>query len=322
MTSRTVDDMNRNQELRIYMKAARANFNDGNGRHLSEDEMIAYCREPMAAAEREEARLHILQCDHCLQLFRDVSDFFEPRREDEEEIDQLQISRAWNDFWPRARTERKVASRIVESVRRSFPRAAWQLAAGLLITLGLATVLVWRERQERRQAQLQIAQLQNRQQDLEARLSRAERTSGNQLEQERERRTEAEALLKELQIRLDGLMQSRQNTAVYSIESIRVRGPKDDSVVSITPTTRTFILTLDIYNPNEFPEYVVEIFDQHGQRVKEISGLRPVGMGKTLNLTLDRWALKEGKHLLKLSGRRGGTKKKLEEYSLLLSFSR
>jgi hypothetical protein len=315
--------MNRNQELRIYMKAARAKFNDGNGRHLSQDEMIAYCREPMAAAEREEARLHILQCDHCLQLFRDVSDFFEPRREDEEEIDQLQISRAWNDFWPRARTERKVASRIFESVRRmSFPRAAWQLAAGLLITLGLATVFVWRESQERRQAQLQIAQLQNRQQDLEARLSQAERTAGNQLEQERERRAEAEAQVKELQIRLDGLMQSRQNIPFYQIESTSLRGPKEDSPVSIPPRTKTFILSLDIYNPNEFPEYVVEIFDQHGQRVKEISGLRPVGMGKTLNMTLDRGSLKEGKHLIKLSGRRGGTKKKLEEYSLALSFSR
>jgi hypothetical protein len=313
--------MNRDQELRIYMKAARAKFNDGNGRHLSQDEMIAYCREPMAAAEREEARLHILQCDHCLQLFRDVSDFFEPRREDEEEIDQLQISRAWNDFWPRARTERKVASRIVESVRRSFPRAAWQLAAGLLITLGLATVFVWRERQERLQAQLQIAQLQNRQQDLEARLSQGERTAGNQLEQERERRAEAEAQVKELQIRLNGLGQSQQNIPVYSIGSA-TRGQQEASDVSIPRTTRTFILSMDVYNPYEFPEYVVEIFDQHGQRVKEISGLRPVGMGKTLNLTLHRGSLKEGKYLIKLSGRRGGTNKKLEEYSLLLSFSR
>jgi hypothetical protein len=315
--------MNRNQELRIYMKAARAKFNDGDGRHLGEDEMIAYCREPMAAEEREEARLHILQCDHCLQLFRDVSDFFEPRREDEEEIDQLQIRRAWNDFWPRARTERKVASVVVESLRRiSFPGAAWPLAAGLLITLGLATVFVWRERQERRQAQLQIAQLQNRQQDLEARLSQTERTAGNQLEQERERRAEAESLVKELQTRLDGLRQSQQNIPVYSIVSASIRGQKEDSLAHITPTTRTFILSLDIYNPNEFPEYVAEIFDQHGQRVKEISRLKPVGAGKTLNLTLDRGSLKEGKYLIKLSGLRGGTKKKLEEYSLLLSFSR
>ena len=322
MTSRTGNDMNRNQELRIYMKAARAKFNDGNGRHLSEEEMIAYCREPMAAAEREEARLHILQCDNCLQLFRDVSDFFEPRREDEEEIDQLQIRRAWNDFWPRARTERKVASVVVEGVRRmSFPRAAWPLAAGLLITLGLATVFVWRERLERQQAQLQIAQLQNRQQDLEARLSQTERTAGNQLEQERERRAEAEAQLKELQIRLNGLGQSQQNIPVYSIGSA-TRGQQEDSDVSMPRTTRTFILSMDVYNPYEFPEYVVEIFDQHGQKVKEMSGLRPVGTGKTLNLTLDRGSLKEGKHLIKLSGRRGGTNKKLEEYSLQFSFSR
>ena len=305
------------------MKAARAKFNDGNGRHLSEEEMIAYCREPMAAEEREEARLHILQCDHCLQLFRDVSDFFEPRREDEEEIDQLQIRRAWNDFWPRARTERKVASVVVEGVRRmSFPRAAWPLAAGLLITLGLATVFVWRERQESRQAQLQIAQLQNRQQDLEARLSQTKRTAGNQLEQERERRAEAEALVKELQTRLDELGRSQQNTPIFLIDSASTRGQREYSLVSIRSATRTFILRLDIYNPNEYPEYVVEIFDQQGRKVKEVSGLRPVDRDKTLNLTLDRRSLKEGKHLLKLSGRRGGIKKKIEEYSFSLRLSR
>jgi hypothetical protein len=315
--------MDRNQELRIYMKAARAKFDDGNGRHLSEDEMIAYCQERMVAAEREVTRLHILRCDHCLQLFRNVSDFFEPRREDEEEIDQLQIRRAWNDFWPRTHARKRGAAKIVESVRRiSFPGATSALAACLLITLGMATVFVWRERQERQQAQLEITQLQNRKQDLEARLDRAERTDGDQLMQERGRRVEAEAQVKELQIRLDGLRQSRQNIPVYSIDSASIRGQQEGSLVSITPATRTFILSLDIYNPNEFPEYAVEIFNQHGQRVKEISGLRPVGIGKTLNLTLDRESLKEGKHLLRLSGRRGGTKKKLEEYSLLLSFSR
>jgi hypothetical protein len=315
--------MDRNRELRIYMKAARAKSDDGNGRHLSEAEMIAYCHERVAAAEREEARLHILQCDHCLQLFRDVSDFFEPRREDEEEIDQLQIRRAWNDFWPRTHARKRGAAKIVESVRRiSFPGAAWAPAAGLLITIGLATVLVWRERQERQQAQLQIAQLQNRQQDLEARMKQAERATGDQLEQEREKRAEAEARLKELQTRLDGLRQLRQNIPIFLINSASIRGQQEDSLVSITPASSTFILRLDIYNPNEYPEYVVEIFDQHGQKVKEVSGLRPVDSEKTLNLALDRGSLKEGKHLLRLSGRRGGIKKKIEEYSFSLRLSR
>jgi hypothetical protein len=315
--------MDRNQELRFYMKAARAKFDDGNGRHLSEDEIIAYFHERMAAAEREDARLHILQCGHCLQLFRDVSDFFEPRREDEEEIDQLQIRRAWKDFWPRAHTERKVASGIVERLGRiSLPRATWPLAAGLLITLGPAAALVSHERQERLQAQLQIAQLQSRQQDLEARMSQTERTADNQLGQERERRTKAEARIKELQIQLDGLRQSPQNIPIFQIDSASTRGQQEDSLVSITPATRTFILRLDIYNPNEYPGYVVEIFDQHGRKVKEVSGLKPVDRDKTLNLTLDRGPLKEGKHILKLSGWRGGIKKKIEEYSFLLSLSR
>jgi len=299
------------------MKAARAKFDDGNVRHLSEAEMVAYYHERVSAAEREEARLHILQCDHCLQLFKDVSDFFDPRREDEEEIDQLQIRRTWNDF-----SKRKAASGIVEPARRiSFPPAALPLAAGLLITLGLPTVLMWRERQERLQAQLQIAQLQSRRQDLDDRMSQTERIASDQLEQERERRAKAEARLKDLQIRLDGLKQSQQNIPIFPIGSESIRGQQEDSLVSVTRTTKTFMLSLDIYNPYEYPEYVVEIFDQHGQRVKEISRLRPVGAVKTLNLTLNRRSLKEGKYLLRLSGWRGGIKKKIEEYSFSLNLS-
>jgi hypothetical protein len=328
--------MDRKEELRNYMTAARALFDGGigeagraqdevaqsqfyesGGRHLSNDEMIAFCQERMAAAEREAARPHILQCDKCLQLFKDVNDFFKPWREDEVEIGELQVRRAWKEFSPQVRD-------MIGPSRRRFPPAIWSMAAaaGLLLMLGLAAVFVWREKEGKERAQRQIAQLQDRQQDLEARLSQTERTAGNQLEQERERRAEAEARVKELQIQLDGLRQSQQNIPVYSIESASIRGQQEDSLVSITPATRTFILSLDIYNPNEFPEYVVEIFDQHGQRVKEISGLRPVGIGKALNMALDRGSLKEGKHLLRLSGRRGGAKKKLEESSLSLSFSR
>src|SRR5215470_16980713 len=204
--------MDRNRELRIYMKAARAKCDDGNGRHLSEAEMIAYCQERMAAAEREAARPHILQCNQCLQLFKDVSDFFEPRREDEEEIDQSQIRRAWNDFWPRAHVEKIVATTFFKSLRAmSLSGAALPLAAGLLITCGLATVFGWRERQEKQQAQQQLAQLQSRQRDIEARLSQIERTGGAQLNQESEQRTQAEARAQALQTQLNELQQGQQN---------------------------------------------------------------------------------------------------------------
>jgi hypothetical protein len=106
--------MDRNEELRSYIKAARkffvteealgkggraqkevalAQFDDG-GRYLSNDEMMAFCQERMAAAEREAAHPHILHCDEYLQLFKDVNDSFEPRREDEVGIGELEVRRA------------------------------------------------------------------------------------------------------------------------------------------------------------------------------------------------------------------------------------
>ena len=313
--------MDRNQELRVYMKAARAKFDDGNGRHLSEDEMIAYCHERMAAAEREEARLHILQCGHCLQLFRDVSDFFEPRREDEEEIDQLQIRRAWNDFWPRVRTERKVTSRIVESVRRiSFPSAAWGLAAGLLITLGPAPVLVWRESQQRRQAQQQIAQMQNEQSKLEARLGQIEQNAGDELRQERERRIQIEARAQALQNRLSELQQARQNIPIYSRVLSSEKGQGDDWHLSIPPGAKIFWLSLTRGKPYEFLEYSIELLDQQGKRVAERRRLRPVGAG-SLSFSLSRPA-SAGNYSLLLYGHRGKSKRGLGKYELSLSFSR
>src|SRR5688572_18649248 len=125
--------MDRNEELRIYMKAARAKFDDIGGRHLSEGEMIALCQERMATEEREVARPHIIQCDHCLQLYKDVNDFFEPRREDELEISELQVRRAWKEFWSQARD-------MIGPSRGGSSLATWLMAAAasLLLMFGLA----------------------------------------------------------------------------------------------------------------------------------------------------------------------------------------
>src|SRR5262245_52546920 len=95
-------DMNHSRELRVHMKAAFAETSDPAGGHLSEDEMIAFCQERMAETERDRTRPHILQCGQCLQLFKSVNDFFEPRREDEVEVGELEVRRAWKEFWPQA----------------------------------------------------------------------------------------------------------------------------------------------------------------------------------------------------------------------------
>lgn len=355
--------MNRKEELRNYMKAARAlfvfddgfgkggraqkevdraQFDDGGGRHLSNDEMIAFCQERMAAAEREAARPHILQCDECLQLFKDVNDFFAPRREDEVEIGELHVRRAWKEFWPQARD-------IIGSSRGGLSRAAWLMAAaaGLLLMLGLAAVFVWHEREGKEQAQRQIAPMQNEQSKPEAPLGQIERNAGDQPKQERKQRAQAEARAQARQKRLNDLQQARQDIPTYTLMLASEKGIGDDSQLSIPATVKTFRLKLIINKPSAFPKYSIELLNQQGwsvaerlvevprpigpipdsfkaktQRVAKRLVPRPIGSGYVLN----RSELPAGDCSLLLYGHRGKSKRNLGEYlgeyEVSVSFSR
>jgi hypothetical protein len=299
------------------MKAARAKSDDGDGRHLSEAEMIAFCQERMAAAEREAARLHVLQCDECLQLFKDVNDFFEPRREGEIEAGELQFRRAWKEFWPLAQDIKKATEDVSEP-----PRATWRMAtaAGLLLMLGLAAAFALREKEGKERAQRQIAQMQNEQSKLEARLGQIERNAGDQLRQEREQRAQAEAHAQTLQTRLNELRQARQNVPTYSRMLASEKGGRDDWRLSVP--AKTFWLRLTISKPYEFPEYSIELLDRQGRGVAERQRLRPVDTGY-LSFALSRSEAPTGNYSLLLYGHRGKSKrKKLGEYELSLSYSR
>src|SRR5262249_30087970 len=138
---------------------------------LSEAEMIAYCQERMAAAEREAASPHILQCDQCLQLFKNVNDFFEPRREDEVEVGELQVHRAWKEFWPQAQDIKKATAGATELSRGGFSRATLAMAAGLLLALTLTGV--WAARL-RREAEALTKRLQSERHEAAANLARYE----------------------------------------------------------------------------------------------------------------------------------------------------
>jgi len=327
--------MDRNEELRNYMKTARAQldagiedpalggmeidleqFDDGNECQMSIDEMIAFSQKRMAPAEREAARLHILQCDECLQLFKDVNDFFEPRREDEVEIGELQVRRAWKEFWPKVRD-------MIGPSRRKFPRAFWPMAAaaGLLLLLGPPAVLVSLEREGKEQAQRQIAQMQNEQSKLEARLGQIERNAADQLKQEREQRAQAEARAQTLQTQLNELRQARQNVPIYSRTLANEKGGADDWQLSNPGAAKTFWLNLDIAEPYKFPEYSIELLDRQGRSVAERHGLRPVGSGR-LSFALSRSEAPAGQYSLLLYGHSRTSKQNLGKYELTLSFSR
>ncbi len=231
----------------------------------------------------------------------------------------VETRRAWWKFWTRGPA--------VEPLRVGFFGAHGTLALAtlLLLSFGLLSLLawqLWRARQEKAQAQQLAAQYDESRKELAQRLSQLEQAGGAQLEQERAKRVAAEALAEQLKTQLNASQAAQQNIPIYERRLSAEKGAGDELSLSLPAHTQAFTLKLLKSKPYEFPAYALEIIDQRGQRVQELSGLRPVGDEGTLNLTLNRAAFAAGKYQLRLYGQRGNARQRIGQYELAVSYAR
>lgn len=325
------------EEFRTYMKAANRTSGTPDDQHLSEARMIAYGRGEMSEAERESAQTHLIGCELCIALFRSASDFLEPAGANDEEVTPAETNEAWKTLWQRVQATSPTdaggaATTVVQAEFRSRDkqffldyRVRLALAASLLISVGAVGWQTWRlhrERQSLRQQQEVAIQLESKQRELEQRLSQLEQSGGDQLKQEREQRLAAEAKRDQLQTELAAAQQAGQNIPVYTAMLTAERGTEDDLHLNFAASARAMLLRLIISKPYEFPEYALEIFNQRGEVVREISGLRPTGDDGALSVMLNNATLSAGKYKLRLSGQRGKTKKQLGDYGLSVTVGR
>lgn len=315
------------------MKAAnRASDNNDEG-HLSEPQVIAYCRNEMPAAEHEAAEAHLVWCEQCIALFRNARDFLEPALDDEQEITAAETGEAWRSLWQRVQPDASTnipAGKTATIVPGNFEQARekktlalvpFALAASLLISLGAFGWQTWRflkEREARRQSQEIAIQLENRERELEQRLKQLEQSGGDQVQQEREQRRAIEAERDELLAQLSE--QGRQEVPVFRATLSTERGAADDVRLRFTRATNAARLRLLISKPYEFPEYAIEIADRNGRIVAKTSGLRPTGDDGALSLRLNRSAFSTGAYKLRLFG--GKDRKQLGEYGMSVTVGR
>ena len=66
--------MKQRKEFRAYMKAANSTSDNYDDSHLSEAQMIAYCRGEVSVVERENVQAHLVECVQCIALFRNARD--------------------------------------------------------------------------------------------------------------------------------------------------------------------------------------------------------------------------------------------------------
>jgi hypothetical protein len=330
--------MTHRSEFRAYMKAANRTSSNDQDEHLSEAQMIAFCRGEISAAEREAAESHLAGCEQCVALFRNARDFLEPARPGEEEVTAAQANDAWQSLLKRLKPE---ASKTAGDDRANIAPGDFQrtrekkfffnspvtlaLAASLLIfvgALGWLTWRLWQERRSLRQSQEAAAQMEGKQRELEERLRLLEQSGGDQLNREREERLAAEAKRDQLQTQLAAAERVWQNIPVYSARLSSERGTEEDLQLRFTTGSQAALLRLFRNKPYEFPEYAIELFDQRGELVREISGLRPTGDDGALSVLLNRAAFNAGKYKLRLFGQRGQTKTQLGEYALSVTVGR
>ena len=325
--------MTRREEFRTYMKAAnRTSGSNGDG-HLTEAQVIAYCRDQMSEAEHEAAETHLVWCEQCIALFRNARDFLEPARDDEKEISGAETDEAWRSLWQRVEGDASANVRAGETAavvsgsftrprdKRIAPFVPLALAASLLISLGALGWQTWRlfsERQSRRQSQEIAMQLEVKQRELEQRLAQSERSSDEQLKQERDQRLAAEAERDQLLARLS--QQGHEDLPVFIARLSSERGAEDDVRVRFTGVTKAARLRLLISKPYEFPEYAIELSDESGRTVLRVSGLKPTGNDAALSLQVNRSTLRAGRYRLRLFG--GKEKKQLGEYGLSVTVGR
>ena len=319
------------EEFRAYMKAAHTPMSN-DGQHLSEAEMIAYCRRTMSDTDRDAAQAHLVDCDQCIVLFRSTRDFVEAPGPGDEEIDAAETDEAWRSLLPRLQSTIAVDGADTNVVRTDFSRSREKkyygnsltlaLAASLLISFGVLGLLGWRlwqERQSRRQSQQAALELGNKQRELEQRLSQLEQSGADEVRREREQRLAAQAERDELQSLLAKVQPEQRNVPVYPFRLSFERGSEEDLNLSFRKGVQAVRLKLFQSKPYEFPEYAIALVDQGGQVVREISSLRPARTDGALSVLLSRGTLGTGKYKLRLFGRQGTTKKQLGETGLSIT---
>src|SRR5262245_27419079 len=302
--------MRQNSELRRYMKAITKQSAERLDRHLSHDELIAYWQSETTAPEREAAQTHLLHCDRCLALFRDVNDFFEPRREDETGMNEFEAHRAWRDLRRRLHNAEVITAPQAQSSTgrpRFNPRLASAITAGLLIAV--ASLGLWALRLRRENQQL-AAQVQAMRQESEARVAQAEISVRQQTDRER-------GLVKSLEAQLAESKQPQINAPTYGLMPINLTqrtGEKiTPTVIAPPPGVRSFALTLTMENPEPGANYTLEIFDSRNQVVWRKEGLRP-DENHNFTIILPHDFLKPGEYRLRLFKRGAPRSKPDAEY--------
>ncbi|MBI4468761.1 MAG: hypothetical protein HY650_05490 [Acidobacteria bacterium] len=301
--------MSRTDEFSRCMMALAEESVEKMGRHLSEDELVAYQEGLLAEPDREIARSHLVACRACRANLKDVRDFFEGPREAEMSPDSVDIGHEWAAFRDRVAQPAAIGMGVPLPARvpsRSYPSILFALAATLAVAFGLSGWWAYRLRQENVQLKLnagRVSQLEIENRRLRDQTGELQRQHEDEVA--RLRQPEVSPLLHDLFS--EGLV-------------LRSSGEDEVSRIRFPPFTTSLVLSLNGDGPPNYPDYSLEIIHADGNVRWRGKGLRRSSQGSFL-IRLPRGFLGDGKYQLRLYGERGEASRRLAEYVVILTTS-
>ena len=214
------------------------------------------------ANELAPLRRHLLDCDSCLDQFRDFYAFFAPAQTGEAIAGKSEIDAAWNSFAPRI-IEKKpkpgFLARLFPKGKKSdyFAAFGWAFAALMILFTGLAGFVAWEAKNENSQLAEQLEhqkqsseELEKQKQSSEDRLKTLEQAVQNQNSSEQEKsllatkRNELEKRVAALQTEIERAKQQKQTAPEIALSTNQLNSSTekpDNSLVAVnTPIYDVF----------------------------------------------------------------------------------
>jgi hypothetical protein len=287
------------------MNAIRPQSSKYAGPHLSEAELFDMQQGRSSPTQFASGQQHLFVCPKCLQAFKEVSDFLTPPQAEELAVSNEQVEAGWQELkerLPRSKPGAQAAPTAALVTTASTSRG-WllPLAAGLLVTLGLAGLFVWRGRQP----ETQIARVSDAPSQPPTQVSpvASVRPTETQPEQQGVGR---QAMPSAAQAHRPS--QTAQPPFQVS-ELLVTSGEKAASdtapaqILFVPAQEKTFSLRLRIYNPLDYSSFRVELLDQKRTPVQAVGGRLTKDLA--IEALFERAGLADGKYFLRVTGYQG-----------------
>ncbi|HKV37886.1 MAG TPA: hypothetical protein VJX67_01645, partial [Blastocatellia bacterium] len=307
--------MNGEESLRRYLSRSALEQSDPQGQHLAEDQMIKFYRGgKLPPGDQSTLRAHLTECAQCIELFKDVRDFFEPPRHEEKDTPVFEAARTWRGLESRLGLDHKRVVDVGTRVGRSrfVPIFTSALAASLILVTALGAIWIVRLKNHEREM---TGQFQAEERSYAGRLSAAERAQAVASEQAEATRQEYEEKLKQEKqhaqseqgtARAGGRIPPLLNVPIFDVfpeESVERSGSGSvPKATQITAAAESFVLILNGGAQSEYPSYRIEIVDHLDKIIWRASGVKRDRMGN-FSLLLSKSVTPPGSYAIRLYGR-------------------